>query len=158
VEVLRAAAICLGLCVEFLDAIKHIRFGPLWKTNVVRDTTFIKDVQSGHLPQVSWLVTNALESDHPPASICLGENWTVRQINAVMKSRYWKDTAIFLTWDDFGGFYDHVAPPHLDYISLGPRVPTIVISPTPGPTTLTARSSNSTRSHASLSRIFVCLR
>ncbi len=112
-----------------LDAIKHIRFGPLWKTNVVRDTTFIKDVQSGHLPQVSWLVTNAIESDHPPASICLGENWSVRQINAVMKSRYWKDTAIFLTWDDFGGFYDHVAPPHLDYISLGPRVPTIVISP-----------------------------
>jgi len=112
-----------------LDAIKHIRFGPLWKTNVVRDTTFIKDVQTGHLPQVSWLVTNAVESDHPPASICLGENWTVRQINAVMKSRYWKDTAIFLTWDDFGGFYDHVAPPHLDYISLGPRVPTIVLSP-----------------------------
>lgn len=112
-----------------LDAIKHIRYGPLWKTRVPLDTAFIKDVKSGHLPQVSWLVTNARESDHPPASICLGEDWTVRQINAIMKSKYWKDTAIFLTWDDFGGFYDHVAPPHQDYISLGPRVPTIVISP-----------------------------
>lgn len=112
-----------------LDAIRHIRFGPLWKTNVVRDTSFVHDVASGHLPAVSWLVTNARDSDHPPASICLGEDWTVRQINAVMQSRYWKDTAIFLTWDDFGGFYDHVAPPRLDYISLGPRVPTLVISP-----------------------------
>ncbi|HEY8687475.1 MAG TPA: alkaline phosphatase family protein [Chloroflexota bacterium] len=112
-----------------LDAIRHIRYGPLWKTNVPPDTTFIKDVKTGHLPQVSWLVTNARESDHPPASICLGEDWTVRQINAVMQSKYWKDTVIFLTWDDFGGFYDHVAPPKLDYISLGPRVPTIVISP-----------------------------
>lgn len=112
-----------------LDAVRHIRYSSLWKTNVPRDTTFVKDVRSGHLPQVSWLVTNARESDHPPASICLGEDWTVRQINAVMQSRYWKDTAIFLTWDDFGGFYDHVAPPKLDYISLGPRVPTLVISP-----------------------------
>jgi hypothetical protein len=61
--------------------------------------------------------------------MCVGENWTVDQINAVMKSRYWKTTLIVLTWDDFGGFYDHVAPPRLNYISLGPRVPTIVISP-----------------------------
>jgi phospholipase C len=112
-----------------LDAIRHIRYGPLWKTNVPLDTAFIKDVKAGRLPQVSWLVTNARESDHPPASICLGEDWTVRQINAVMQSKYWKDTVIFLAWDDFGGFYDHVAPPKLDYISLGPRVPTIVISP-----------------------------
>ncbi len=112
-----------------LDAIKHIRYGPLWKTNVPSDKTFIRDIRTGHLPQISWLVTNARESDHPPASICLGEDWTVRQINAVMRSSYWKDTAVFLTWDDFGGLYDHVAPPRQDYISLGPRVPTIVISP-----------------------------
>jgi len=112
-----------------LDAIKHIRYSSLWNTNVIRDTTFTTDISSGHLPQVSWLVTSARQSDHPPASICLGERWSVQVINAVMRSRYWKDTAIFLTWDDFGGFYDHVAPPREDYISLGPRVPTIVISP-----------------------------
>jgi len=112
-----------------LDAVRHIRYSPLWQSNVVRDTSFISDIQQGKLPAVSWLVTNAAFSDHPPASICLGEQWTVRQINAVMKSGYWKNTVIFLMWDDFGGFFDHVAPPHLDYISLGPRVPNIVISP-----------------------------
>jgi phospholipase C len=112
-----------------LDAIKHIRFSSLWNTNVRRDTSFISDVRSGHLPQVSWLVTNYQQSDHPPASICVGQQWTVSVINAVMKSRFWKNTAIFLTWDDFGGFYDHVSPPHQDYLSLGPRVPAIVISP-----------------------------
>lgn len=112
-----------------LDAIKHIRYGPLWKSNVQSDKTFVSDVKHGRLPAVSWLVTNARLSDHPPASICLGENWTVQMINAVMQSKYWPSTAIFLTWDDFGGFYDHVAPPRLDDISLGPRVPSIVISP-----------------------------
>lgn len=112
-----------------LDAIRHIRYSPLWTTHVVNDNTFVSDVKSGHLPHVSWLVTDARQSDHPPASICVGEGWSVRMINAVMQSRYWKDTAIFLFWDDFGGFYDHVAPPRLSDISLGPRVPSIVISP-----------------------------
>jgi phospholipase C len=112
-----------------LDAIKHIRYSPLWATNVPSDKQFVTDVKSGHLPAVSWLVTNAVQSDHPPAAICVGEGWTVRMINAVMQSKYWKNTAVFLTWDDFGGFYDHVPPPPADYISLGPRVPTIVISP-----------------------------
>lgn len=111
------------------DAIRHIRYSRLWTTNVPSDTQFSKDVQSGRLPAVSWLVTSEEKSEHPPYSMCVGENWTVDQINAVMRSRYWKDTLIVLTWDDFGGFYDHVAPPRLDYISLGLRVPTILISP-----------------------------
>ena len=68
-------------------------------------------------------------SDHPPASICEGENWTVRALNAVMKSSAWRSTAVILTWDDFGGFYDHVPPPHVDIYGLGPRVPAIIISP-----------------------------
>ncbi|MGI8824182.1 MAG: phospholipase C [Chloroflexota bacterium] len=112
-----------------LDAIKHIRYSSLWKHNVPSDTSFVHDVKDGHLPSVSWLVTDARHSDHPPASICLGEGWTVGAVNSIMRSRYWKDTAVFLTWDDFGGFYDHVAPPRRDVIGLGPRVPTIVISP-----------------------------
>jgi phospholipase C len=61
--------------------------------------------------------------------MCLGENWTVRRINALMRSRYWRDTAIVLTWDDFGGIYDHVPPPKKNLIMFGPRVPAIVISP-----------------------------
>lgn len=60
--------------------------------------------------------------------MCAGENWTVRQINAVMRGPEWSHTAIFLTWDDFGGLYDHVAPPSLDSMGLGIRVPLIVIS------------------------------
>ncbi len=112
-----------------LDAIHHIRYSKLWKTNVVSDKQFVRDVHGGRLPAVSWLVTDAEHSDHPPGAICVGESWSESVINAVMKSRYWRHTAIFLTWDDFGGFYDHVAPPRLDVISLGPRVPTIVISP-----------------------------
>ncbi|GAC1633723.1 MAG: hypothetical protein NVS4B2_19760 [Chloroflexota bacterium] len=111
------------------DSIRHIRFSNLWRTNVPSDTSFIRDVNAGRLPSVSWLVTNEELSEHPPYSMCAGENWTVRQINAVMHSRLWPSTAIVLTWDDFGGFYDHVPPPRRDYISLGPRVPTIVISP-----------------------------
>jgi phospholipase C len=79
-------------------------------------------------------LTRALDENpdvehHPPGSICAGENWAVRSINAVMRSEVWESTVIVLTWDDFGGFYDHVAPPHLDLFGLGPRVPAIVISP-----------------------------
>ncbi len=61
--------------------------------------------------------------------MCDGENWSVEQINAIEKSKFWKSTAIVLTWDDFGGFYDHVPPPVINNIAFGPRVPTIVISP-----------------------------
>lgn len=111
------------------DAIRHIRFSRLWQSNVPSDGQFIKDARANRLPDVSWLVTNEAQSEHPPYSMCVGENWTVDQINAVMKSRDWKTTLIVMTWDDFGGFYDHVAPPKSDYISLGPRVPAIVISP-----------------------------
>jgi phospholipase C len=112
-----------------LDAISHIRYGPLWKSHVLRTQQFFTDIQDGTLPSVSWLVTNSVQSDHPPAGICVGENWSVHAINAVMRSRYWNNTAIFLNWDDFGGLYDHVPPPPLDALSLGPRVPSIVISP-----------------------------
>ena len=100
----------------------------MWR-KVVYESRFIPDVHAGRLPAVSWLIPPLQSSDHPPASICEGENWTVRVINAVMKSPAWRSTAIILTWDDFGGFYDHVPPPHVDIYGLGPRVPAIVISP-----------------------------
>lgn len=112
-----------------LDAIKHIRMGSLWTSNVVSDTQFVTDAQNGNLPAVSWLVTSVANSEHPPYSSCVGENWTVQQINAIMKGPDWNSTAIFLTWDDFGGFYDHVPPPNLDQYGLGPRVPLLIISP-----------------------------
>jgi phospholipase C len=61
--------------------------------------------------------------------VCAGENWTVQHVNAIMHSKYWPSTAIIVVWDDFGGFYDHVPPPHYDVLGLGPRVPALIISP-----------------------------
>lgn len=115
-----------------LDAIRHVRFGPEWKTNVVNYTSFAADAAAGRLPAVSWLVQPATIADHPPHPVCWGENWTVAQINAIMSNRdEWDHTAIVLVWDDFGGFYDHVTPPSgpNPRIQYGPRVPAIIMSP-----------------------------
>jgi phospholipase C len=114
--------------VQPLRMVKHVRFSSMYD-NVVTAEDFLHDLQAGTLPSVSWLTPPFAQSDHPPTSMCLGENWTVQYLNALMQSRYWKSTAVVLTWDDFGGFYDHVAPPHVDLYGDGPRVPAIVISP-----------------------------
>ncbi len=112
-----------------LDAVSHVRYGPEWMTNVFNSTQFIKDALNGKLANFNWLVPDVPHSDHPPQSICDGENWTVQQINAVMQGPQWNSTAIFLVWDDFGGLYDHVAPPSADAFGFGPRVPFVIISP-----------------------------
>jgi phospholipase C len=109
------------------NEIKHIRYGNDWN-NVVRDAEFIKDASSGNLPAVSWIVTG-YGNEHPPHPTCYGENWTVRQINAIMQGPDWASTAIFVVWDDFGGLYDHVVPPNVDMFGLGLRVPLLIISP-----------------------------
>ncbi len=111
------------------DEIKHIRYSGEWAKNVPNSDQFQSDLKKGRLAGITWLTTDLPTSDHPPASICTGQNWTAQQIDAIMKSKFWKSTAIVLTWDDFGGFYDHVAPPVESQYLLGPRVPTIVISP-----------------------------
>jgi len=111
-----------------LDAVKHIRQTSIWDQNVLHDSQFAADAANGNLPNVSWLVTGAA-SEHPPDSSCLGENWTVNQLNALMQGPQWYSTAVFITWDDFGGFYDHVPPPKVDNFGFGPRVPLLVISP-----------------------------
>jgi phospholipase C len=119
----------IGYNFSTLDAINHIRNGPLWTSNVVPDSQFATDAAAGDLPAVSWLVTG-VENDHPKGcAICASENWAVNQINAIMQGSDWNSTAIFMTWDDFGGFYDHVPPPIKDQFGLGPRVPLIIISP-----------------------------
>jgi len=114
--------------VQPLRMIRHVRFSSMYR-NVVPEPTFFQDLHSGTLPTVSWLTPDLGYSDHPPQSICRGENWTVDALNAIMSSRYWNSTAVVLTWDDFGGLYDHVAPPHVDLYGLGPRVPALIISP-----------------------------
>lgn len=110
-------------------SINHIFNSSLWTTNVPSDTTFVTDAAAGNLPAVSWLVTAGNNSEHPPSSTCAGENWTVTQLNAVMQGPNWNSTAIFITWDDFGGFYDHAPPPSPDVFGLGPRAPLLIISP-----------------------------
>lgn len=115
--------------VQPMRMIHHVRYGPMWK-KVVSSPQFVTDIRNGALPSVSWLIPPYGQSDHPSVhGICHGENWTVQTLNALMRSKYWNSTAVFLTWDDFGGLYDHVPPPHVDIYGLGPRVPTIVISP-----------------------------
>ena len=109
--------------------IKHIRYGPEWSTRTGDQNQFDSDAMSGNLPAVSWLTPPNERTEHPPYSSCYGENWTVDKINSIMQGPDWATTAIFLTWDDFGGFYDHVAPQQIDKYGLGPRVPLIVISP-----------------------------
>ena len=112
-----------------LDAISHIRNSSLWTTRVPDSKQFVSDALKGNLAPMNWLVTIGPLSEHPPYSVCAGENWLVQQVNAVMQGPQWNSTAIFLTWDDFGGFYDHVAPPKADVYGLGPRVPFLIISP-----------------------------
>ncbi|HZT07464.1 MAG TPA: alkaline phosphatase family protein, partial [Chloroflexota bacterium] len=77
----------------------------------------------------SWLVPNSKVSEHPPHSISAGMGHVTNVVNAIMNSTDWGSTAIFLSWDDWGGFYDHVAPPIVDGNGYGMRVPAIVISP-----------------------------
>jgi phospholipase C len=114
--------------VQPLRMVRHVRFGPMYR-NVVPWTRFLTDLHAGRLPSVSWLTPPFALSEHPPTSMCAGENWTVQVLNALMRSPEWASTAVVLTWDDFGGFYDHVAPPHVDLYGLGPRVPALIISP-----------------------------
>ncbi|MDQ3646244.1 MAG: hypothetical protein M3345_04835 [Actinomycetota bacterium] len=119
-----------GSWMNALLAIKHIRFSKYWGPNVAPDDALLGDIQDEKLKQVTWIVPPPGVNEHPGGpSVCMGENWTVELLNALMESKYWKNTAVFLTWDDFGGFYDHVPPPHYDEMGLGPRVPMLIISP-----------------------------
>jgi phospholipase C len=90
---------------------------------------FFWAARKGRLPAVSWLVPNNHVSEHPPSLVSNGQAYVTRVVNAVMRSPDWDSTAIFLAWDDWGGFYDHVVPPQVDGNGFGLRVPSIVISP-----------------------------
>ena len=125
------------------DAIQHIRcdpkagscgpgspYGPEW-AHIVPTDQFVRDASSAtcNLPAVSWLIPDFPESEHPVAAMSVGESWTLTQVKAVTQGPCAQTTAIFITWDDFGGFYDHVGPPKMDKLGLGIRVPLLIVSP-----------------------------
>jgi phospholipase C len=98
--------------------------------NVIGNTTqIVNDINDGNLASVSWVCPGSTADDHPANPVGPAQNWLVSLCNAAMQSDYWEDLAIFVTWDDWGGFYDHVYPPVVDTWGLGPRVPLLVISP-----------------------------
>jgi phospholipase C len=97
--------------------------------NIRPASNFFAAARSGHLPAVSWVVPNQKYSEHPTGRVSDGQYWVTSLINAIMRGPNWKSTAIFLTWDDWGGFYDHVVPPKVDKNGYGLRVPGLVISP-----------------------------
>lgn len=100
------------------------------KNIVSNPNQFVTDVTNLKMADVSWITPAGNDSnDHPPSAMQGGQNFVTKIVNAVMKSSYWSSTAILVTWDDWGGFYDHVTPPQIDHVGLGSRAPLLVISP-----------------------------
>ncbi len=111
------------------DAIRHIRYGPDYGNVHAPSTAVLDDIRNGQLAQVSWVMPTAAASDHAFSTDGSGPEWVATIVNALGTSPYWNDTAIFITWDDWGGWYDHVRPPQFNAYELGFRVPLIVVSP-----------------------------
>jgi phospholipase C len=112
------------------NAVRRYRHSPkLWARHIFPVDDLMSDIEAGGLPAVTWITPRFEVSEHPEYSFCHGENWTTQVINALMRSPQWESTAIFVTWDDYGGFYDHVPPPQVDDFGFGIRVPLLVISP-----------------------------
>jgi phospholipase C len=112
-----------------LPAFPAVMNSPTQKKGLVDLSEFYDDCKNGTLPQVSWIIPTSPVSDHPPAQVSASMEYVTGLVNSVMNSSQWNSTAIFISWDDWGGFYDHVVPPKVDYYGLGIRVPGLVISP-----------------------------
>jgi phospholipase C len=98
-------------------------------TNVQTLSSYFKAAKTGRLPAVSWINPTGSVSEHPPGLVTAGQAYVTRLVNAAMRGKDWRSTAIFIAWDDWGGFYDHVTPPDVDQNGYGLRVPGLVISP-----------------------------
>ena len=115
---------------SWFESFAYVQSSPGAKANFVPASSFAKDVQSGALSQVSWIIGAAGGDEHPPSNVQQGMDGVADGIvNAVGASKYWGGAAIFVTWDDYGGFYDHVPPPQVDEYGYGFRVPCLVVSP-----------------------------
>ncbi|HEY2473165.1 MAG TPA: alkaline phosphatase family protein [Candidatus Cybelea sp.] len=114
---------------EPFEAIKYTRYGQDWKNIIAPQTKFLSDAGNGGLATVNWVTPSKEDSDHPKYRSDQGPSWVASVVNAVGESSYWSTSAIIILWDDWGGWYDNAAPPHLDYRGLGIRVPCLIISP-----------------------------
>lgn len=104
-------------------------YGPDWKNVISPQTRILTDVQNGSLAEVSWVTPDWQDSDHTGSGYNRGPSWVTSVVNAIGESPYWRSTAIFVLWDDWGGWYDDAPPPQRDFRGLGIRVPCIIISP-----------------------------
>jgi phospholipase C len=111
------------------NGISNVFHSDMWHEHMRPVDRLVDDIEAGTLPPVTWVTPRFELSDHPPFSTGHSHNWITDIVNAVMKSPEWEHTAIFLTWDEWGGFYDPVMPPEVDPIGLGIRVPLLTISP-----------------------------
>jgi phospholipase C len=112
------------------DAIRHIRDGSHYSTDVVSPPSqILKDIKANSLANVVWVTPTAKASDHGGTTDGSGPSWVATVVDAVGESPYWSDTVVLVTWDDWGGWYDHVKPPQYNSYELGFRVPLIVIGP-----------------------------
>jgi len=112
-----------------LPAFPAVKGDPVQWSRLVDTAQFYADAMTGALPQVSWVIPSAAISEHPPSGVQEGMAYVTGLIDAVMNGPQWNTTAIFVSWDDWGGFYDHVYPPQVDQYGLGMRTPGLVISP-----------------------------
>ncbi len=104
--------------------------GPEFANNVISpETQFVSDVQGGTLDAVTWITPSCFDSDHSGCEGNGGPAWVTSIVNAVGESQFWDTTAIFVMWDEWGGWYDHVQSPMVDYDGLGFRVPLLIVSP-----------------------------
>jgi phospholipase C len=109
--------------------ISQIYGGPDWKKDVISpQTDFLRDVSSGKLRSLSWVTPTCENSDHAGCGSNTGPSWVASLVNAIGGSRYWDSTAIFIFWDDYGGWYDPEPPAMLDYDGLGMRIPMLIVS------------------------------
>jgi phospholipase C len=112
------------------QAIKSICYGPDWENDVFSPSAkFLTDVSSGNLRSVTWVTPTYANSDHGGSGSKTGPSWVASIVNAVGESKYWKSSAIFIFWDDSGGWFDPVAPEYVDNDGLGFRLPLLIISP-----------------------------
>jgi phospholipase C len=120
----------LGYIWSAYSAIERYRNDPeLWGAHMRPVDDVVRDISANRLPPVTWITPRFQLSQHPEYNFCWGQNWSIELVNSIMESPIWKDTLIVLTWDDFGGYYDHEPPVVLDDFGLGVRVPTLLISP-----------------------------